>query len=356
MKNTKIIDLEGYKAFLAITKNQAPRTIKDRVALMKRILENVPSLSFEQVREFFYQLKMRGGTASYLNMLINSIKNYCDFLKEKGESFDARILEIKWMRPADPIRAIMTDEEIELFLTYPFHTFNWKVYWNLLAFTGARPNEIATLVGGDISFTTKSIVFKKTKTGVPRIIPTPPNLYEMVEELVSKCGDNRLFPTANDKTWGYHFRNIIKKLGMEKRIGLNTYSFRHSYITALIRSDVSLFKIKKLVGHQNITTTERYTHLTGADVESAVYAHPLIRKYVAPKVIIRDIKSKIEAYKLGDNPKLTYAIEETDEGLSIQLKIRKEYLTENVEIKSPIKEKLRLRNAQLLLEKIRSTG
>ncbi len=43
---------------------------------------------------------------------------------------------------------------------------------------------------------------------------------------------------------------------------ISPHCLRHSYATHLIESGVSLLDVKEILGHTNIVTTCRYTHLT----------------------------------------------------------------------------------------------
>lgn len=70
---------------------------------------------------------------------------------------------------------------------------------------------------------------------------------------------------------------IIKKLAAEIDLEKNVspHTFRHSFASHLIEGGADLRAVQEMLGHESITTTERYTHLDKAFLHEVVFKfHP----------------------------------------------------------------------------------
>lgn len=130
-----------------------------------------------------------------------------------------------------------------------------------MAFSGMRPGEVAALRVGDIDFGRQVFVIRDSKTNTPGIAPIAPNIIDLVKKHVEGLTGEYLFPSPeggkswkgkdmdggepilNSNAWHDHFHKRLKILGI-KRTNLTVYSFRHSYATRLLESNVSLFHVK----------------------------------------------------------------------------------------------------------------
>ena len=72
----------------------------------------------------------------------------------------------------------------------------------------------------------------------------------------------------------YTILNIAKKrLGFKKNI--SPHLLRHSFATHLIENGADISSIQKMLGHTNITTTERYLHVSKKHlIETIKKYHP----------------------------------------------------------------------------------
>ncbi|MBM4402672.1 MAG: tyrosine-type recombinase/integrase, partial [Candidatus Cloacimonetes bacterium] len=236
----------------------------------------------------------------------------------------------------------LSNEEIETIINYnrpekvKGTTKKWRLLFHFLAKTGCRSSEVCKLNVEDVDFAQGLFTLKNTKTRVDRIVPIPPDMHKILEHWVVKERNAKptdsLFPSAYGKARLTHtniwaeLRERVKQLGLRKNI--TTHHFRHSFVTELLRQDVSVAKVAQIVGHLHLTTTQMYTHLVIDDLKDAMSRHPLIKKHRDPREILIDLKEKIKGFKLADDPRFDYKISETSTSVSINIRLRK-YPSEN---------------------------
>lgn len=149
--------------------------------------------------------------------------------------------------------------------------------------TGIRRAELLSLKDADIDLRTMQL--KVTgKRNKQRIVPFGEELKGQVAQYLSvrnellKNTPERLFVKKDGKPMSYANVGVIVK----KNLSLVTqqkkrtpHVLRHSFATAMLNNDADLGSIQKLLGHENLATTEIYTHLSFEELKN-VYknAHP----------------------------------------------------------------------------------
>ncbi|OGY24249.1 MAG: hypothetical protein A2Y57_04150 [Candidatus Woykebacteria bacterium RBG_13_40_7b] len=317
-----------------VTKRQVkPSTAYRHRNTLRLIFKNCAAFTEENLVTYITNLRTEGKKATYLNSIVNTIRVYTQFLEDTSRQFDKHLRYFCFLKEEEVIKSVFSDDEIESFLELPppeIHRngrswpnnpvlYNrWTVFFSVCAYTGMRPGEVAGLSTDDLDWGRNCFVLNQTKTGMPRLVPIPPNIHVLLKEYLTQVENSVLFPGADNVDWHYNFHTRLKRLGI-KRPGLTPYSFRHSLITRLLEEDVNIFKVQKIVGHRQLNTTAAYTHLTTKDIQEAIIKHPLIKKQTDPKIILQSIKETIEAYKLKTNDRFDYYLEETNDGLKFEI-------------------------------------
>ncbi len=149
--------------------------------------------------------------------------------------------------------------------------------------TGIRRAELLSLKDADVDL--RAMQLKVTgKRNKQRIVPFGEELKGEVEQYLSSRHEllesipERLFVKKDGKPVSYaKVGEIVKKnLSLVTKQKKRTpHVLRHSFATAMLNNDADLGSIQKLLGHENLATTEIYTHLSFEELKN-VYknAHP----------------------------------------------------------------------------------
>ncbi len=155
----------------------------------------------------------------------------------------------------------------------------------LLLFTGARLGEILNLRWDEVDFERGLLFLPDSKTGRKTVLLNAPALAVLasLKELpvigpYVIAGDNPEAPRSSiQRPW----RAILAHAGIT---GLRIHDLRHSYASFGVSGGLGLPVIGRLLGHRNVTTTARYSHLAddpirrASDAIGATIAAALARK------------------------------------------------------------------------------
>jgi integrase/recombinase XerD len=153
-----------------------------------------------------------------------------------------------------------------------------RVFFYLLYGAGLRVSELSTLALSDIH-EDQNLIKVKGKGAKERLIPVTSELMGIINEYIlyireeflwSKTKKRHfesdyLFPVLShlrvchvtrQTVWGF-----LNKIGSYCGFKVAPHKLRHSMATHLLREGVDLRSLQTLLGHENLTTTQIYTHV-----------------------------------------------------------------------------------------------
>ncbi len=155
---------------------------------------------------------------------------------------------------------------------------------------GLRVSELVNMPVSAINFA-RRIVFVKGKGSKERLVPIAQYAIEKIQNYLEYREDflaNRdcafLFPSQKNpkkpvsrEIFFKDLKNLAALCGISEQ-KVHPHVLRHSFATFLINNGTDLRSVQKLLGHENITTTEIYTHILPEKLKNTVQSnHPLAK-------------------------------------------------------------------------------
>ena len=163
---------------------------------------------------------------------------------------------------------VLTKEEIKEFFE-KIDNFRDSLLFKLIYFTGARVGEILTLQFEDINMKEGFIKLhsEKKRSGqmTQRLIRIPKELNIALKNYLSviQSQEGKVFTLTACRVWQL-LKKYIERTSIQKK-KVTVHTLRHSYATYLLSKTGNLELVRDILGHEDITTTRLYTHLTTGD-------------------------------------------------------------------------------------------
>jgi len=159
----------------------------------------------------------------------------------------------------------------------------------LLYSTGVRVSELVNICIDDINFNKKEIrIFGKGSK--ERIVLYGNKCSDLLDDYISKSrselyseysGDYLLLSKKGRQINQREIRSIIddivSKAGL--KIHISPHVLRHTFATDLLNNGADLRSVQELLGHESLSTTTIYTHITNERLRNVyLHAHPRAHK------------------------------------------------------------------------------
>jgi site-specific recombinase XerD len=138
---------------------------------------------------------------------------------------------------------------------------------------GLRVSEVVALKVEDIDSHRMQIFISKAKGKKDRIVPLSPVLLQLLRTYYRTYRPKIWLFESQDNLDHYSvrsaqliFKSAFSRLGLPKSCSF--HSLRHSYATHLLENGTDLRYIQELLGHNDIKTTLRYTHVSKNALEN----------------------------------------------------------------------------------------
>lgn len=257
-----------------------------RYELLKIIKEDEPiiNLTKNKIENKINSMINEGYKGNYYQTFVIKIRaflTYC-FKREYLKTFEVKIptilLEKKEVYTEEEIKRLLKKPNLNTCLVGDYRS--WATV-NFLLGTGCRSTTLLNVRVKDIKFDEEYILFVHMKTKRQATVPLSNTLKMVLKEYVNNMNlkeDDLLFPKLDGTKMSYdtlhqNLSNYFKHCKVKMK-GINT--FRNTFATMFIKNGGDIYRLKSVLIHSNIKTTERYVNLLPLELkEDTLKYNPL---------------------------------------------------------------------------------
>lgn len=290
-------ELEDYLHFLQIERGLAENTLNSyrrdllhytEYILKEKELSDWNKVTRNDILSFLYLLKDNGKSTATISRHISSIRSFHQFLiREQIVKQDAS-LHIEKPKKDRTLPDVLSQAEVTKLLEINDSSplgLRTKAMFELLYATGLRVTEMITLKTDDLHLM-MGFVQCFGKGSKERIVPLGNTAKHVLEDylqhgrphLVKQQTTSTLFVNQHGRPLTRQgFWKILKKSSLEAGIRKNItpHTLRHSFATHLLENGADLRIVQEMLGHEDISTTQIYTHVTKTRLKDMYKAyHP----------------------------------------------------------------------------------
>lgn len=247
--------------------------------------KNIKDIEVKDIRTYIRSMYDKKYKATTISRHISTLKSFYNYLESEDIIKNNPMVLISNPKKEKKLPNYLNYEDTEKLLKTP--DINTKeglmaaLILEMLYSTGVRVGELVSIKVNDINRKERSIlVFGKGRK--ERIVFYGSNCEKLLNKYLEKHQELYLFTNKHgEKINERTVRQIVSDTAKKAHINVKVtpHTLRHTYATHLLNDGADLKSVGDLLGHENLSTTGIYTHVSN-DRLRKVYlnAHPRAKK------------------------------------------------------------------------------
>lgn len=295
--------LNAFQTFLAVERDTSPHTIRNYLSDLQQFFTFVNAhrdddvrhpeqIDIADIRAFLQHQHQQGAQYTTMARKLASLRSFLAFLQRQGH-LEANVAQrVHMPKVRRPLPNVLPIDQVFTLLDTPnpapsSHLLRDQAILELLYATGIRVSELAILNIQDINFEAQTIRIQGKGKRERQVFFGQTAAQALSAYLAQRRQQAAL---QNDAPLCLNHRGkrlsvrglrlVVKKHSQRTGISPTTspHTLRHAFATHLLDNGADLRSIQELLGHQRLSTTQKYTHVSTAHLMN-VYdkAHPRAR-------------------------------------------------------------------------------
>ncbi len=276
--------LESFLEMMAVERGSSPNTLesyrRDLEALIENTKSGVETITHEEITKYIQDLGKQGFAATTRARKLSSLNQFFKYLYLEKIRDDNPCSNIDAPKMDKPLPKFLSEKEVDRLLNAADKDIRLKAMLEVLYAAGLRVSELVSLKKSSIRKEGEDYyLIVKGKGNKERMVPLTGMAIQAVQNYKSQS--EWLFPSGKSHITRQRFGQLLKELAIEAHIDpkkLSPHVLRHSFASHLLSNGADLRLVQELLGHEQIATTQIYTHIQSTKLHELVTEHHPLAK------------------------------------------------------------------------------
>ena len=275
MEKEQYLDYIKNKNYSNYTVNSYSKDLDNFYLYLKQNNTEIKKVNYKFLRGYLTVLYAKKYSKKTIARNISTLKSFFKYLKKENIIESNPMNLIKTPKIDKKLPKFLNYDEIEKILSIPdTTTFLGKrdaLILELLYSTGVRVSELVNIKLNDIDLSEEKILILG-KGNKERYVLFGSKAKEKMLDYLSEKTDDSPYLIVNrygNKITDRGIRKIIDKILLEASLSykISPHTLRHTFATHMLDSGADLEIVKELLGHESLSTTQIYTHVTSESLK-----------------------------------------------------------------------------------------
>jgi site-specific recombinase XerD len=249
-------------------------------------IESPLEVTTKTLRAYLAFMTEKGDQRASIIRRRGSLRSYFSWLVDRGELEENPALRLSAPKAGSKLPAIVVREQLDHLLDEDWGDDEWAILdravCEVLYGAGLRVSELCGLNVRSVNFK-EGLLRVMGKGQKERIVPLHRKGLEAISTWIDDARDDVI--TSESPREALFFNRRSRRLGprdvrriLDNRVArghIHPHALRHTYATHLLEGGADLRVVQELLGHESLTTTQIYTHVSKSRLQNVHRAtHP----------------------------------------------------------------------------------
>ena len=273
-----------FERYLKVEKNDSDYTVQNYIQDITVFLEymkqkginTISKIDYDDIRSYLSCLYARGLSKNSVSRNLSALRTFFKWLLREGEIDNNPMLLVSSPKKDKKLPTYLNYEDIEKILKIPdIKTVLGRrdsAILEMLYSTGIRVGELISIKISDIHFD-RQVITVFGKGSKERNVLFGNELATKLKLYIDESRNKLLKNKQNNILFLNHHGNSLTESGIEDILNriikkgdldfsIHPHMLRHTFATHMLDNGADLKVVQELLGHENLSTTQIYTHVS----------------------------------------------------------------------------------------------